>query len=48
MYFITTKRMLEVCFSTHPNIQYRTKKYKSNDAKLKQKNPPAKQICRRI
>ena len=24
MYFITTKRMLEVCFSTHPNIQYRT------------------------
>ncbi len=25
MYFITTKRMLEVCFSTHPNIQYRTK-----------------------
>jgi hypothetical protein len=26
MYFITTKRMLEVCFSAHPNIQYRTKK----------------------
>ena len=25
MYFITTKRMLEVCFSVHPNIQYRTK-----------------------
>jgi hypothetical protein len=24
MYFITTKRMLEVCFLTHPNIQYRT------------------------
>ena len=24
MYFITTKRMLEVCFSVHPNIQYRT------------------------
>ena len=24
MYFITKKRMLEVCFSTHPNIQYRT------------------------
>ena len=24
MYFITTKRMLEVCFSAHPNIQYRT------------------------
>ena len=23
MYFITTKRMLEVCFSAHPNIQYR-------------------------
>ena len=28
MYFITTKRMLEVCFSAHPNIQYRTKKTK--------------------
>ncbi|WP_432627778.1 hypothetical protein [Brotaphodocola sp.] len=26
MYFITIKRMLEVCFSTHPNIQYRTDK----------------------
>ena len=26
MYFITTKRMLEVCFSVHPNIQYRTNK----------------------
>ena len=26
MYFITTKRMLEVCFSAHPNIQYRTKR----------------------
>ena len=25
MYFITTKRMLELCFSAHPNIQYRTK-----------------------
>ena len=24
MYFITIKRMLEVCFSAHPNIQYRT------------------------
>ena len=28
MYFITTKRMLEVCFSAHPNIQYRTYKIK--------------------
>lgn len=27
MYFITIKRMLEVCFSAHPNIQYRAKKY---------------------
>ena len=27
MYFITTKRMLEVCFSVHPNIQYRTSFY---------------------
>ncbi len=27
MYFITTKRMLEVCFSAHPNIQYRTRKF---------------------
>ena len=26
MYFITTKRMLEVCFSAHPNIQYRTQR----------------------
>ena len=32
MYFITTKRMLEVCFSAHPNIQYRTeeKHYKKS------------------
>ena len=22
MYFLLTKRMLEVCFSAHPNIQY--------------------------
>ncbi|VYU63522.1 Uncharacterised protein [[Clostridium] symbiosum] len=29
MYFITTKRMLEVCFSAHPNIQYRTIKLKA-------------------
>ena len=29
MYFITTKRMLEVCFSAHPNIQYRTNKNRS-------------------
>ena len=28
MYFITTKRMLEVCFSAHPNIQYRTEYFK--------------------
>ena len=26
MYFITIKRMLEVCFSAHPNIQYRALK----------------------
>ncbi len=30
MYFITTKRMLEVCFSAHPNIQYRTEISLSN------------------
>ena len=30
MYFITTKRMLEVCFSAHPNIQYRTFVCKEN------------------
>ena len=30
MYFITTKRMLEVCFSAHPNIQYRTLKDNGN------------------
>ena len=29
MYFITTKRMLEVCFSVHPNIQYRTVFYRN-------------------
>ena len=33
MYFITTKRMLEVCFSAHPNIQYRTKLKKSAENK---------------
>ena len=32
MYFITTKRMLEVCFSAHPNIQYRTFLLRSNTA----------------
>ena len=35
MYFITTKRMLEVCFSAHPNIQYRTKIYKVFYDKIK-------------
>ena len=34
MYFITTKRMLEVCFSAHPNIQYRTKKKKDFERAL--------------
>ena len=29
MYFITIKRMLEVCFSAHPNIQYRAEIKKS-------------------
>ena len=32
MYFITTKRMLEVCFSAHPNIQYRTRILKASGA----------------
>ena len=33
MYFITIKRMLEVCFSAHPNIQYRAqKKHPQKDA----------------
>ena len=32
MYFITTKRMLEVCFSAHPNIQYRTDIFKCVEA----------------
>ena len=31
MYFITTKRMLEVCFSAHPNIQYRTFIFKNRE-----------------
>lgn len=30
MYFITIKRMLEVCFSAHPNIQYRARKTCAN------------------
>ena len=29
MYFITIKRMLEVCFSAHPNIQYRAFFYRN-------------------
>ncbi len=33
MYFITTKRMLEVCFSAHPNIQYRTVFFKNIEGK---------------
>ena len=34
MYFITTKRMLEVCFSAHPNIQYRTKMGKESTGRM--------------
>ena len=34
MYFITTKRMLEVCFSAHPNIQYRTDNKKAAPASM--------------
>ena len=34
MYFITTKRMLEVCFSAHPNIQYRTLKFLYTETSL--------------
>ena len=34
MYFITTKRMLEVCFSAHPNIQYRTSFLNIQNARL--------------
>ena len=32
MYFIIRKRMLEVCFSAHPNIQYRTELKKDTKA----------------
>ena len=43
MYFITTKRMLEVCFFAHPNIQYRTLFFFGKYEKLKRhkntKNP---------
>ena len=35
MYFITTKRMLEVCFSAHPNIQYRTPFFSSWERPVK-------------
>lgn len=41
MYFITTKRMLEVCFSAHPNIQYRT--IKGNKKENKKKNKKKKE-----
>lgn len=33
MYFITIKRMLEVCFSAHPNIQYRAFVWKVRSVK---------------
>ena len=40
MYFITIKRMLEVCFSAHPNIQYRApyllRHYTSNMKKYRE------------
>lgn len=35
MYFITIKRMLEVCFSAHPNIQYRAFFYRYNSIIMK-------------
>ncbi len=35
MYFITIKRMLEVCFSAHPNIQYRAMRQLSFDLEIK-------------
>lgn len=34
MYFITIKRMLEVCFSAHPNIQYRAEIYNNLQNKI--------------
>ena len=40
MYFITTKRMLEVCFSAHPNIQYRTLFFSIKTRKIREKNLP--------
>lgn len=40
MYFITTKRMLEVCFSAHPNIQYRTV-FSFNRKVLRRSNLPS-------
>ena len=35
MYFITIKRMLEVCFSAHPNIQYRAGKKIGREMRLR-------------
>ena len=37
MYFITIKRMLEVCFSAHPNIQYRAFLFHRKLRPMKQK-----------
>ena len=46
MYFITTKRMLEVCFSAHPNIQYRTlKSHPTIDKEPKKITHPEKPRC---
>ena len=41
MYFITPKRMLEVCFSAHPNIQYRTSFWFNRKCLLLNKNRSA-------
>ena len=38
MYFITIKRMLEVCFSAHPNIQYRAKISKNDINRIYRRN----------
>ena len=46
MYFITTKRMLEVCFSAHPNIQYRTPFLLVEPPVSLSKNAPGKALKR--
>lgn len=48
MYFITIKRMLEVCFSAHPNIQYRAKNILTNIGVTTEGNKAMSDITNRL